>query len=340
MPPCEGNPTIVLTPDSSFADAKILVLMLYSGENEYEDSRRALERQTHRNWELRVFSGLPDKEAHLALYEEIMRCGDTYDIYVKLDADMVLSDDDALSRIARFHAAHPDADQVSFALHDILSDSHILGLITFTGRARWDLGSTEPLFVDEMPAVPGQRFTVWDPQPPIAVHCPNPHDFQAFHFGAHRMMKALQRNRRSKRWIQSALQWRLLGRAWRLARREGDARRAFMMLGACAEWMGLLGADATNYRSASLAAAFERYSARLARDDLARIMGAWWNVSIRLHQLHYWLLSPRLLAHRAYWNYRVRAANRGSARLPAAPGAKRLAPAAKAAEDRAGLQAG
>lgn len=284
--------------------------MLYSGENEYAESRQALERQTHRNWELKVFSDLPEKEAHLALYAEIMRCGGSYDIYVKLDADMVLGDDGALSRIAQFYAARPDADQVNFALHDMLSDSHIMGLITFTGRARWDLGATEALFVDQTPAIPGQCFMVWDPQPRIALHCPDPHDFQAFHFGAHRMMKALQRHRSPKRWIQSSLQWRLLGKVWRLSGREGDSRRAYMMLGACAEWQGLLGADATNYRSASLAAAFERYSARLAQDDLVRIMGPWWRVSIRLRQLLYWMLSPRLLAGRAYWKYRVRAPSR------------------------------
>jgi hypothetical protein len=305
--------TAVSTPKASRAEAKILVLMLHSGENEYGDSRRALDRQTHANWELKVISGLPEKEAHLALYEEIMRRGDSFDIYVKLDADMVLNDDDALARIAQFYAAHPDADQVNFVLHDILTDSDILGLITFTGRARWDLGSTEPLFVDEAPAIPGRCLTVWDPDPPIAVHCPYPHAFQAFHFGAHRMMKALQRRRRPKRWIQSALQWRLLGKVWRLSGREGDARRDYMMLGACAVWRGELGADATNYRSASLAAAFELYSARLARDDLVRILGAWWRVSIRLHQLPYWLLSPRFLAHRAYWKYRVRGTNPRSA---------------------------
>jgi hypothetical protein len=302
--------TTVPTPNSSFADAKILVLMLYSGENEYAESRQALDRQTHGNWELKVFSDLPEKEAHLALYREIMRCGGSYDIYVKMDADMVLSDDDALSRIGQFYAAHPDADQVNFALHDMMSDSHIMGLITFTGRARWDLESTEALFVDQMPVIPGHCFTVWNPQPRIALHCPDPNDFQAFHFGAHRMMKALQRHRRPKRWIQSALQWRLLGKVWRLAGRKDDARRAYMMLGACAAWRGLLGADAVNYRSASLAAAFERYSARLAQDDLIRIMGPWWRVSIRLHQLLYWLLSPRLLAGRAYWQYRLRATSR------------------------------
>lgn len=302
--------TAVVTPTSRFADARILVLMLHSGENEYADSRRALERQTHTNWALKVFSDLPEKEAHLALYEEIMRCGASYDIYVKLDADMVLSDDGALSRIALFYAAHPGADQVNFALHDMMSDSDIMGLITFTGRARWDLGSTEALFVDQAPAIKGQCFTVWDPRPRLALHCPDPHDFQAFHFGAHRMMKALQRQRRPKRWIQSALQWRLLGQVWRLSRREGDARRAHMMLGAWAEWKGLLGADAADYRSASLAAAFERCSARLAREDLVRIVGPWWRVSIRLHQLLYWLLSPRFLLGRAYWKYRVRATGR------------------------------
>src|SRR5262245_61272620 len=140
--------TVALTPKPSLTDARILVLMLYSGENEYAESRQTLERQTHTNWELKVFSCLPEKQAHRALYEEIMLRGEAYDIYVKLDADMVLSGDDALSRIARFYAMHPSADQVNFALHDILSDSHIQGLITFTGRARWDLESTEALFVD------------------------------------------------------------------------------------------------------------------------------------------------------------------------------------------------
>ncbi len=92
------------------------------------------------------------------------------------------------------YSPHPQADQINFAVQDVMSISNIMGFLTYSPRARWSLNSDETLFVDDTPVIPGARLLVWSSPAPIALHSPSPHPCQAFHFGAHRMIKALQRD--------------------------------------------------------------------------------------------------------------------------------------------------
>ena len=171
---------------------KVLVLILNSGEKELQESIDKLQHQTYKNWEKIVFSNLSNKVAHDTLYNYIMNHHDEYDLFVKLDADMVMTNDCVLENIVNYFEKNPNIDQGNFAVYDKMSNQNIMGLLVFTGKARWERND-EDLFVDYTPVIPGRRLLIWGRPSPVATHCLNPHLFQAFHYGVHRAMKAIQK---------------------------------------------------------------------------------------------------------------------------------------------------
>ncbi len=271
---------------------KILILTLYSGENELAESLEVLSKQTYTNWEHKIISSLPNKEAHETLYFYIMSQSSGFDLFIKLDADMVLIGSDALASIVRFFASNPNVDQANFAVHDVLSDSRIMGLLVFSNKAKW-FENRDDLFVDHTPVIPGKRLLIWGTPAPVALHCPNPHSFQAFHFGAHRAMKALQRNRTRKNWIQSALQWHLLMQVWRRFLVQQTRELGLFMLGAYSVWRGEIDGKGNEYQNASLKKAYDKYEILDSRSVL-NLLREEWACVLAKHDLLYVFLWPRI----------------------------------------------
>ena len=97
---------------------RVLVLTLFSGEQEYEEAVAALERQSFRGFDHRVFEHLPNKEAHEALQRAVMESAADYDLFLKLDADMVFRSGDALAQIVELFRARPEVDHARTVVHD------------------------------------------------------------------------------------------------------------------------------------------------------------------------------------------------------------------------------
>ena len=201
---------------NSHRPVRVLVGTLYTGENEFEQSKRSLQRQTHGNWEQVVFKHLPNKEAHDRLYRTFMDHADDFDLFVKLDADMVFRSKTSLRTLVELFEAHPELDDALLAVRDWASDSLIMGLHAYSDRAVWT-PSGEELFVDHSPAVPGKRLSTKGPPAPLVDHSPDPSPFQAFRFGVHRALKVVQRDRSTLALFRSRMQWTLLN----------DVRRRF-----------------------------------------------------------------------------------------------------------------
>lgn len=275
---------------------KILVLTLDSGENELKNSLKVLKNQTYKNWSHIIFSNLPNKNAHEALYGHIMKNSKNFDLFIKLDADMVLINKYALENIINFLESHQKADQANFSVYDSMSGQNIMGLIVFTNRAHW-LKNNENLFVDHTPVIPGKRFLVWGAPSPIALHCPTPHYFQIFHFGAHRALKAIQKNRLQKKWIQSAIQWHLLMGVWKKYSKFRDRRRALMMLGAYRVWNNEIDIEGNEYNNKSL---MTNYKENLAMNDrqIYQLLNKKWRHILIINHLLYILLWPKIVEYR------------------------------------------
>lgn len=221
---------------------KILVGIMYCIEQEYPDSVWSLERQSYTNHDFFRIEKMPNKTAHEALYSCFMDHAGQYDLFLKLDADMVLCREDFLQRVVGIFQKQPEIDDLQIGVHDFFTDQLIYGLHVYSNRVTW-APNEEKVFVDMMDS---RKTRAQDMKylAPAAWHCPNPSRFQAFHFGIHKAVKVLQIGtlnvNENNRKVHS-LNIRRLNEQWRARK---DIRLGFAVLGA---YRGLI--DQLDYRS-------------------------------------------------------------------------------------------
>jgi hypothetical protein len=275
---------------------RILVLTLYTGEREFERSLAALRGQTFTRWEQLVIEFLPNKEAHDALHREVARRRDEFDLFVKLDADMVFRSSDALEGIVGLFRAHPDLDHVRSAVHDWFSESRVMGLHVWSKRVHWE-PSDERLFVDTAPVYPGRRLTLWSDPAPFVDHCPDPSPQQAFHFGVHRALKALQRERPLQRFSYglSRGQWRILRGTWANFRRSRDPRLALAVMGADLVLRGRVTEREVDAKRGAHGDLYEEFAA-LAAEELAERLAPRWDRALGAPLSYFAQVTPRRIA--------------------------------------------
>lgn len=210
---------------------RILIGTLYCGENEFDALKHSLQEQTYPHWEHVVFKNLPNKEAHDRLYQTFMDQADDFDLFVKLDADMVFRSSDALQQVVWLFEENSSLDHAVLAVHDWYSNTLIEGIHVFSNRARWAFRDEER-FVDHNPIIPGDRVRFWSDPAPVVDHSPNPSPFQAFRFGVHRALKALQPEQWKMRYRQARFQWTMLTACWKHFSEVEDQRLGLALLGA------------------------------------------------------------------------------------------------------------
>jgi len=188
----ERNQTQTLNDDSH--TKRVLVGMMFAGENEYEQAKLALANQSHKNHELIEIKNLPNKEAHDTLYSAFMKQSNDFDYFLKLDADMVFAHENVLNDMVKTHQRYELAHLFAW-VNDCPSGIKIPGIQMFKSDTKW-LGSNEQLSVDYPPEVNGksQAFIYKD----WINHMPNPDDYQLFRYGVHKALKSLQPDRESK----------------------------------------------------------------------------------------------------------------------------------------------
>jgi hypothetical protein len=215
------------------AEPRILVGTLACGEHELERSLASLASQRYERVEQRILRDLPNREAHRRLYATFEECAADFDLFLKLDADMVFRGPDALARVAELFRERPDIDHAELAVHDWFSDGLILGQHVYRSGVTWP-GASEDLFVDVHARYGGARLELWEDPAPLVDHSPDPAPYQAFVFGVHRALKARQPGRRGAEFHpgRSWSQFRLLARVYDHYVRSGDSRLALALLGA------------------------------------------------------------------------------------------------------------
>jgi hypothetical protein len=263
---------------------RVLIGTLYTGENEFEQCKQSIRDQTHEDWEHVVFKHLPNKEAHDRLYRTFMDRTD-FDLYVKLDADMVFRSPDSLETLVELFRDEPELDHAILAVHDWASGSLIMGLHAFSDRAEW-AASNEKLFVDHSPEIPGKRFSTKGPPAPIVDHSPNPSPFQAFRFGVHRALKVVQRDRGKLDLFRSRMQWTLLGNIWDRFSDTGIRRLGLVVLGA--ETVLENSVQRTSYATSSdhLRTRFEREYEQMPVDTIRLQLSPRWGTWRRREALY------------------------------------------------------
>ncbi len=229
---------------------RIFVGTLACGEAEFDDCCRAVATQQDVEVTHHVIANQPEFEAHNRLWEAWGRAKAGCDLFVKVDADTVLSRPTALAEIFALFAI-PSVTGAQILLHDYFTDRLIAGLNAFSPVVTFRQSSRR-LFADRADSnhnvvLKGDAVAHLAP---IGWHCTHPHPRQAFHFGLHRALKKQQEVIK-----QCATVW--------LEKR--DAPRSWALTGAIAAGWRLR--SHFDYGSKRFEASFSRYATDAMRLD-------------------------------------------------------------------------
>src|SRR5436190_9377679 len=173
--------------------ARLLIHTLNSGEVALPVVMRQLARQSFQDFEHEVVSGLSNHEGHTLQYRTFMQRAASYELFMKLDADMTFRSDTSLADAVRVTEDHPDVQHFAFRVWDCFTDAETLGVHIYRSGTTWgDL--RDELFVDPNP--PNTSRIMWDgPPAPFINHGEIVSDFECFSFGVHKFLKVVQRGR-------------------------------------------------------------------------------------------------------------------------------------------------
>ena len=190
---------------------------MYSAENEFMESRNSALNQKYCRVEHYVIKDLNEFDAHNLLWKVLNSRSESYDLFVKLDADTILR------RSNLFHTAHErlisrNFDGIQLSLFDYYSQSSIYGLGIFLPKVRF-MQSRSRLFADR--AIDRHLFKIGqnldiDFLEDAGFHCRYPSAEQSYRYGLHRWKKGQFNLIRlvHKNWIierDSARGWALIG---------------------------------------------------------------------------------------------------------------------------------
>jgi hypothetical protein len=245
---------------------QLLVGTLHTIENEFEECLKSLSSQSFNSYKHIVISGLPNREAHEKLYKTFMSNSNEFDLYLKLDADMVLLDTELFSNVVRKFQKNSYLKDLEIAVFDFFSDQLIWGLHFYRNTVKWNCGNDD-LFVDDCPVNPNERIQDDSVFAPAAVHCKNPSVLQSFHYGVHKALKILQPNRLRFRKDYAGYHWNILARTRKNYIEKGDIRLGFVLLGAELVFCGGIYPTSLDYSNPNLNSRFEHYK-NLSKPDL------------------------------------------------------------------------
>jgi len=211
---------------------KILVGTLHANENELDECMAAIGAQTHPAHDSFVISGKPNKEAHDELYQTFMSRSGEVDLFIKIDADMVITRHTFFQEVVERFTVDSEMTHLLIAVHDWMTNRAIMGMHVFRSSHRWNCGenSAESLFVD-MVDVEEKLTKDRDQLAPAAIHCGNPSSFQAFHFGLHKAVKFSQHGRDVINFDQRETHWRHFKSLDRHFRKAQEPRLALACIG-------------------------------------------------------------------------------------------------------------
>ncbi len=242
---------------------KLLIGILYTIENEFPQCIEAIEKQTYQNFDYFVIENLPNKEAHDTLYQRFMDGATEYDLFIKIDADMVLTRDTFFEEVVKKMSENPEVEHLAIAVHDFFTNRLIWGLNVYRNTVKWDNGN-ESIFVDRGLTRKLNRLADYQDLAPAAYHCPNPSDFQSFHFGLHKAIKVTQKNVSPYREGSGLSHWVNILNLKQHYQATNDKRLELALFGALYALLKKWNASHVNYSNSLTYRTFERISKRIA----------------------------------------------------------------------------
>jgi len=173
--------------------ARLLIHTLHCGEAALPVLKRHLAEQTFQDFDHEIVGGLTNHQGHALQYRTFMERAASYDLFMKVDADMTFRSDTSLADAVRATDDHPDVQHFAFRVWDCFTETETLGVHLYRSGTTWgDL--SDDLFVDPDP--PTARQILWDgPPAPFINHGEIVSDFECLAFGVHKFLKVAQRGR-------------------------------------------------------------------------------------------------------------------------------------------------
>ncbi len=259
---------------------RLCVGTLRTIENEFDACRAAVAGQTLPPVEHFVVQDLPNLEAHRTLYRGFMQRASSCDLFLKIDADMVVTDPRFFENVADRFAAQPNVRAMLIVVHDYFSDRLIDAMHIYRSDTVWPLDDAQNVFVDPCP-VPAE-YVIHDTGDlaPAALHSPDPSPFQAFHFGVHKGVKVCAARQQNLR-CAGLVHCENLEYTWRHFLRNGDHRLGLACLGGELALRGWFEPEHVDYQHPHTHAVFARYADHTAaslRRLVRRLRATHWGV--------------------------------------------------------------
>jgi hypothetical protein len=170
---------------------RVFIGTLECGENQFQQCCSVIYQQIDINFEHFVVSGLPEKDAHEALFSRWNEVKNDYDLFLKVDADTELSSKEVVKTYVDLFSSNENLTGVQAWLHDHMTDDLIFGLTcvknTVTVATRVDKLYCDKVDSNHKIVLRGNDLP--EKLRPAGYHCKNSSDIQAFHYGYHRGKK-------------------------------------------------------------------------------------------------------------------------------------------------------
>ncbi len=180
---------------------KLLVGLLVTIENEYNECISSIKLQENVDQDIYEIKNRPKNSAHDELYKHFMTNCDQYDLLIKVDADMIIADRYLFQKIVKEFEENNSLDRLFIPTFDHFVGRNLGGVNVYRNTVKWHRNK-DNYYTDRVHAEDSIReFKKWETseKDPAIHHCPDPSDFQAFHFGLHRAIKAFQFGAKSRR---------------------------------------------------------------------------------------------------------------------------------------------
>jgi len=175
-------------------EPRVFIGTMHFDEGDFDRCVEKIRSQVNVKITHHIIAGMPEKDAHNALGQAWNEVHDDHDMYVKIDADMVLRADDTIWKIWEHFQSDNNVTGIQCPLHDYMSNDMIYGLnccnsdISFITTHN-SLQPERNVEIGHKIVLKNVNGQLDDELVPVGYHCHFATERQAFRYGVHRALK-------------------------------------------------------------------------------------------------------------------------------------------------------
>lgn len=169
---------------------KVFIGTLFSGEGEFERCKSILDKQVDADIVHYIVDNKPILEACEEMYSTWSRVNNDFDIFIQVDADMVLKNSNTVFTIAKT-LCDSEYNHISYPVFDHLSNHNIWALNAYLPSVVFP--TLKNKYKPDMEFIKGKKYpNITLNNEFMAHHAETPTTKQAFHYGWHRQLRIVK----------------------------------------------------------------------------------------------------------------------------------------------------